>query len=176
MKFDPFSWDEVKTNEETTFGKGTLRLRLSAPAALYVQAQGVEALAGYGAAFDVEVSEDVIFRVEAPKGVRAFREVPQPTSFQPIGEVFTNIDRMVQESGAVAEVTRARRQLEIERREMLREIRIEAAKARKFYKDMTAEQIAKGEHLVPLNGHDKDPDPLDLEPEAEAKPKEEPKE
>lgn len=130
MKFDVFSWDEVKTNEKVQTGKGVLRLRLSAPAALYFEAEGVEALAGYGADFEVEVSDPVTFRVEGPKTIRAFMFRPLPTAVEAVGEVYTNIDRMPGESGMVAEVTRARRQLEMERRSMLKEIREEAAKAR----------------------------------------------
>lgn len=127
MKFDVFSWNEVPTNEATFFGKGHLRLRLSAPAPLFLEAQGVEALAGVSEVFDLDLEEEVSFRIQAPEGVRAFLHVPEPTSVEASGEVFTNIDRMPHESGMVAEVTRARRQLELERRAMLREIREEAA-------------------------------------------------
>lgn len=123
MRFDLFSWQEFRCNEEVPFGEGQLRLRLSAPAPVYFSAQGVEALAGFGAAFDIEVSEAVTVRVEAPEGVRAFRWVPPVTAVEPEGEVFTNIDRMPDESGSVAEVLRARRLFEFERRAALRDIR-----------------------------------------------------
>lgn len=125
MKFDPFCWNEVKTNEKVATGKGWLRLRLSAPAALYIEAEGYEALYGYCAAFDVETSEEVTFRIEALKGVRAFQYRPPLTVTAPVGETFTNIDRMPVESGAMEEVTRARRMLEMERRAFLRDIRAE---------------------------------------------------
>lgn len=139
MKFDPFSWDEVKTNVQVEVGKGRVRLQLSAPAPLYIEAEGVEALAGYGAAHDVEVSEAVNIRIDAPKGVRAFLfRAPRTTAVQPVGEVYTNIDRMTQESGTMLEITRARREFEIERRVMLREMKIANAQ-------MKAE-IAKARH------------------------------
>lgn len=138
QKFDVFVWDEAKTNEKIAHPKGQLRLRTSAPCALYIEAQGVEALAGYAADFDLEVSEAVTFRIEAPKGVRAFKYAPLATSFESQGEVFTNIDRMPHESGMLAEVTKARRMLEIERRSMLAEIRKEASIARASLRENAA--------------------------------------
>ncbi|WP_296222913.1 hypothetical protein [uncultured Sphingomonas sp.] len=130
MKYDPFSWDEVKPNEEVKFSQGRLRLQLSAPAALFITCQGVEGVASFGAFHDVEVSEEVTFRVEGAKGLRVFMRRSFGTSVEAEGEVYTNADRMPFESGVVAEVTRARRQLELERRAMLKEIRTEAAIAR----------------------------------------------
>lgn len=130
MKFDVFSWQEVKTNEALPVQKGTLQLRLSAACPVYVQAQGVEALAGTKTEFSLDFSEPVTVLVQAPKGVRAFINVPVQTFCEPDGEVYTNIDRLPHESGMLAEVTRARRQLELERRSMIRDIRAEAAKAR----------------------------------------------
>lgn len=126
MKFDPNCWQEVKANEQIQFGKGVLRLRASVPAPLYITTQGGhEALCAVATAFDVELSEEVSFRVEGAKGTRVFLFKPLPTFCQPKGEVFTNIDRMPDESGQMLEVRKALRQLEIERRATLREIRAE---------------------------------------------------
>lgn len=124
MKFDPFVWDEVKTNEEIQRPKGKLQLRTSAPVALYVTSEGYEALAGYGASFDLDLAEAFFFRIDAAKGTRAFIYAPAPSSFVAIGEVFTNPDRMPHESGSMAEVLRARRMLEMERRAMMKEMRV----------------------------------------------------
>lgn len=153
-KFDVFSWDEVKTNEKVKNAKGQLWLRFSAPSALYIEAEGVEALAGYATEFDLEISEAVTFRVEAPKGVRAFRFSPPATSVVAAGEVFTNIDRMVHESGMVAEVTKARRLLEMERRQMLADIRREAAVARASVKATRPKASADPEVVVPAEVSD----------------------
>lgn len=125
MKFDPFSWHEVKANEEIQVRKGWLRLRCSAAAPLYVSAEGHEVCAGVASAFDLDLSEAVSFRLDAPKGVRVFLHRPFDTSVEPEGEVFTNIDRMPSESGSMAEVTRAMRVFELQRRAALREIRAE---------------------------------------------------
>lgn len=134
MKFDVFSWDEVKPNVENQAEKGTLQLRASAQAALYVTAQGVETLAGFASEWSLEISEAVTYRLDAPKGVRLFKYRPfMDTSVSPEGETFTNIDRMPHESGMMAEVTRARRMFEIEKRQMINEIRREASIARKSF-------------------------------------------
>lgn len=157
MKFDVFSWDEVKTNAENQSAKGVLRLFVSAPAPLYITAQGVESLAGYGAEHTVEVSEEVTFRVEAPKGVRCFKHRAfAETAFEAEGETFTNIDRMPHESGLLADVTRARRMLEVEKRQMLADIRREASIARNSVK-------AKEPVAEPV-----DTSPAETQPEGEA--------
>lgn len=125
MKFDIFSWQEVQPNEENQARKGILRVRASAPVALYVQAEGYEVLAGVGLSHEVDLSEAVTWRAEAPEGTRVFWQPPAVTTYVCDGEVYTNIDRMPHESGQVAEVTRALRMFELQRREALREIRAE---------------------------------------------------
>lgn len=125
MKFDLFSWAEVKANEEIQTGKGILRVRASAPVALYVQAEGYEVLAGVGTSHEVDLSEAVTWRADAPEGTRIFWQPPALTSHRCEGEVFTNIERMPHESGQMQEVTRALRMFELERRQALREIRAE---------------------------------------------------
>lgn len=125
MLFNPINWFEVKPNETHEVSKGRLRLQCSEAVPLYIEAEGVEALAGVSTAFDVELSAQARWRVGNQKGVRVFVYVPERTSFVAIGEVFTNIDRMVDESGSVAEVTRALRQLELMRRSALAEIKAE---------------------------------------------------
>lgn len=147
MKFDPFAWQEVANYEEIHVGKGRVQLRCSAPCALFVEAQGYEALVGFGASFDVEVSEEMIFRAEGPKGLRVFHLAAKGTVLKAKGEVFTNIDRMPDESGNVLEVRRALRQLEIERRSALREIRAErdALRAERARPEQEAEPEAEPE-------------------------------
>lgn len=157
MKFDPYNWNEASPNEKVQSRKGILRVRTSAPAPLYISAEGVEALAGYGTAFDVETSEAVIWRVDAPKGVRVFYEAPPRTSVAASGEVYTNIDRMPDESGNLAEVLRARRLFEIEQRAMLRDLRQERAAL--IAEREAAQQPASAPALAPA-----------VEAEAEAAP------
>lgn len=123
MKFSPLSWNEVKPNEKIEAPKGWLRLRLSAPCSLYVEAQGYEALAGFGTSFDLELSEAVTFRASGPKDTRVFHYEADDTTFRPNSEVYTNIDRMPDESGNLLEVRQGMRQLELMRRAVLRDIR-----------------------------------------------------
>lgn len=159
MKFDPFSWDEVKPNVEVQVGKGPVRIMCAAPTALYISAQGVEALAGVGTSHDVEVSEPVTVKLDAPKGVRCFIfNPPLTTAVQPHGEVYTNVDRMVEESGTMAEITRARRQFELERRAMLREMRVEHARLQKAMKADTPREAASPPVVEQLyDGSDPEP-------------------
>lgn len=135
MRFDPLAWDEVSPNEEYIC-KGTLRVRSSREGALYVQVEGVEALYGLGTSFEVQAPAEMIWRLEAPAEARVFVQRMFGTSFECEGETFTNIDRMPHESESMAEVTRARRMLELERRSFLAEVRAENAA-------MTAQLAAK---------------------------------
>lgn len=153
MKFDVFSWDEVKPNVKIEVGKGPLRLQCSAQTALYVEAEGVEALAGLSAAHHIEVAEEVTIRLEtAAKGVRCFLFRPATTTaVEPHGEVYTNIDRMSDESGTMAEITKARRQFELERRAILREMKVEHAKLRAAMKAETPLQQTTEPVIEPID-------------------------
>lgn len=122
MKFDPFNWQEEQANAKIQVRKGRVRLHVSAAAPVYFEAEGVEALVGVGTAFDFTVSEPGFVTVAA-EGVRVFRQGEPVTAFEAEGEVFTNIDRQPMESGMLAEVLRAKRMFEIERRAFMRELR-----------------------------------------------------
>lgn len=171
MKFDPFNWHEVKANEKVQARKGWLRLRCSAAAPVFIEAEGHEVLLGVGTSFDVETSEAVNFRVEAPKGTRVFMYRPFGTSVESEGEVFTNIDRMPQESGAVAEVTKALRLFKVQQNALLRQVRaernaLEAVKAKA--EAASAPAPAAEPDPAPVPQPDPAPAPA-LEPVKEAK-------
>ena len=144
MKFDPMAWQEVSPNEEINV-KGRLQLRCSAPSPLYIESEGVEALAGVATEFQIADLPEVIARVDAAPGVRIFVHRGYSSSVRAEGEVFTNIDRMVHESGAMQEVTRARRLFEIERRAALAEMRAEhqafTASLRRGKDDPSSEEL-----------------------------------
>jgi len=123
MKFDVFNWLEVAANQTHNCPEGRLRLRFSQPCALYVEAEGYEALAGVATDFNLEVPQGVDYRIDGPPGVRCFVESIPGASHEPEGEVFTNQDRRPHESGAVLEVKRALREMQIEHQRMLREAR-----------------------------------------------------
>lgn len=130
MKFDPYTWKEEVAHEEIEVPKGRVQLRLSAVAPVYCCAQGYEILVGVASSFDFEISEPMTIRAEGPNGMRLFRHVPEAGVRKSVGEVFTNIDKLPGESFQMQEVRRALRQLELNRREALREIRAEAAALR----------------------------------------------
>lgn len=125
MSFDPRNWKEVVVNEGFKIPAGRLQLRLTAPAPLLITTQGNTAIAGYEASYDLKISEASTGLISAPSKVRAFLYAPDfDTSFEPVDdEVYTNIDRMPSETGVIAEVLRATRQLELKKREMLAEMR-----------------------------------------------------
>ena len=150
MKFDPLAWDEVSPNEENIC-KGTLRVRSSREGALYVQVEGVEALYGLGTSFDVQTPAEMIWRLDAPSDARVFVQRMFGTSFECEGEAFTNIDRMPHESESMAEVTRARRMLELERRSFLAEVRAENAA---IAAELAAKRQAAAEESEPVEPAD----------------------
>jgi len=134
MKFDPFAWDEALSGDV----QGRLVVNLSAPGALFVIVQGFESLVGYGAAFDVTIDQVFSWRVEAPKGVRGFVQVQPDASFRSVGEIFSNPDRLVQESGAMLEVRKALRLQQIEHRQLMVELRRESAKQKAAFRAAAA--------------------------------------
>lgn len=125
MRFNPYIWKEVRSDEKAKIGKGRVRVLASAQAALYAEAEGVEVLVGFGSSWEFDTSEGLTLRLEGPQGVRWFIEEKHGTSITVVEEVYTNIDRMPHESGTLREVTRALRAFEIERRAALREIKAE---------------------------------------------------
>lgn len=153
MKLDLFAWHEVKPSVEFASKPGRVWLKASAPVAVYITAQGYEVLAGTGIEVDVSISETVTVRVEPTiKGtVRVFWYAPHFPAHRGEGEVFTNPDRMVHESGSVAEVRRAMREMQLQQQAMLRDMRIERAKLRR------AKQAAEPEPPQPEPSVDGDP-------------------
>lgn len=131
MKFDLWKWSEVNAGEEIEAPEGRLRLRCSAPAAVYVTAQGHEVLAAVGQEVDLTFSEAVTYRVDGPQAVRVFQEAPVGSSYRSTGEVFTNIDRKPHESGTLLEVRAALRRDQIERRAYMREVELSTRRLRK---------------------------------------------
>lgn len=133
MRFDPFNWSEVKPNVEIKVDNGRLQLLCSVPSQVYVTAQGYEVLAGVGQEVNLQISEEVTFRIESDAPGRYFVYQPERIALEAEGEVFTNADRMIEESGTIAEIRRELRAFELERRETLREIRMERAQARQEF-------------------------------------------
>lgn len=168
MKFDPFIWQEVEADETYESKTGHVRIMCSAPANLYVEAQGVEVLAGFGQEIKIETREVIRFRIEAPKGTRCFVESPPDRSIKVIGEVFTNLDRMPMESGSVAEVTREMRRFKLEQAGMLREMRAERHKLNRERAHMEKARSSRPDPETPEAAQVQDGEKPDDEGEAAA--------
>lgn len=137
-KFNPFDWQEIHQDGQIrkTVG-GRVFLRASKPVALYAIAvdedgEVFETLAQLGETVDVILPEGVSWTYECEG--RVFLYSPSPFIQQPDELAFTNADRLPHESGNVLAVTAGLRQLEIAKRQMLREItaaRVELARERR---------------------------------------------
>lgn len=123
MKFDVFKWTEVAPGTAHTCAEGRLRVRASKACALYVECEGYEALAGVATDFNLEVPQGVSYRIDGPAGVRCFVEAIPDSGYEPEGEVYTNQDRRPHESGALLEVKRALREMQLQHQAQLREVR-----------------------------------------------------
>lgn len=128
VNFNPDVWLEVSNEEEFEVPAGRLQVRVSAPSALYLVASGAPVLAGVDTSFDLRLAEHSRGVVIGQSGIRIFVLTDPDASALTIhededAEVFTNIDRMPSETGVMAEVLRATRQLELKKREMLAEMR-----------------------------------------------------
>lgn len=132
-KFDPFNWSPVEIGKEFEAPKGSLRVMCSDPeAAVYVGAEGHEALAGVGTEVSIQTAQQLTFRVEARKGSKAFIERTVTMSLDgPPKEVFTNADRMPHESGSVMEVRAEMRKFLLAAKQERREMRNERMRDRR---------------------------------------------
>lgn len=123
MKFNPFEWSEFAPGRVVPCDSGAITVRLSEPGALYVIAGGVEALAGYGTSFDLEISGSFEWCVEASGACRVFRRDDAQIGFKPSGKILTNADRMVTQSGSYDEVQKALRLFKLEQMGVMNEMR-----------------------------------------------------
>lgn len=124
MKFDLFAWSEVAAPEKWhPCADGRLRLRFSEPGAVFCRCQGYEVLAGYGTDFDLTFAEILEYRCSLPKGGRVFGRFPGGTGAESTGEVYTNADRSLDQSGTYFEVRRALREQQIAQHVQLGEMR-----------------------------------------------------
>lgn len=121
MKFDLFSWQEIEPGTKYETAKGRIQIKASKEVALYASAEGVDVLVGVGTSISVEFVQKVDYWVEGPAKTRVFTHAPGKLFHRPVGEVYTNADRMPDESGAVAEVRKALRAFKLEQREIRRE-------------------------------------------------------
>ena len=162
MKNDIFNWSEVLTNTDLESGGGRLRLRLSAPAPVYVSVLGYEVLLGVESSFNVPFASSFTFRIDAPDGVRAFMETLPLDSFVPDEKpIFTNVDRTPNESGSVLAVRAEMRKAALEAKSYLADIQRARADLSKDQK-LIAARVPAPPVVVDL-------DPLSLDPTIDEK-------
>lgn len=137
MKFNPFRMQEVAVGREMV-GHSPLEVVLNQPGSLWVTAEGYEALVGYGTVWDLQIDGEFSFRVDAPKGARAFVNNPPVAAFEPEGVIFTNHERGLDESGMLYEVKRALRAQKLEHAQLMHTIRAETAKVKAAHEAATA--------------------------------------
>lgn len=123
MQFNPHDWQKAKSNAPFPFEGSRLQLRAEKPVALFITANGVEALVGHGVAFDVRCSGIEGFRCTGTKETEIFVFAPFRIGSEPTGEVLTNMDRQPMESGNMAAISIAMRRLELQTRQSERRIR-----------------------------------------------------
>jgi hypothetical protein len=162
MRFDPFVWQELEPAKKYQTAKGALHVKASKPVAVFVAAEGVEALVGTGTDVRATFAENVEYWIEGEDGVRAFVYSPGKHFFRPVGEVYTNADRMPDESGSVMEVRKAIRQLKLEQREMRRKVAESERRRSRVDKPEPAQETA--EDVDPPG----DPDDKDTKSDAKA--------
>lgn len=128
---DIFNWHEVKGNEGQ--GQGRLWLRASCHGALYIEAEGYEICAGFGAEFDLAVAQEFRYRFEpSAKGGKAFRYEVVPIIAESSGEIFSNADMQSLASGHTAEIRALLRKQEIINMQALQQSRAELAAAKRL--------------------------------------------
>ena len=161
MKINPLEWSELPHDQEIEAPSGVLRLRGSGPFSVLLTTHGVTSVQFVAGEATLRVPPETTFKVIPVKGVTVFLKDAPSRVYRMTGEKFTNIDRLPQESGTVAEVTKALRMAKLEQRAMIREIREERERS----KAEIAAARAKAEVLI-----EPEPEPkAEGEPEPEAK-------
>lgn len=134
IPFDPSFWQGMSLDSIYEVS-GDVRIRADRAVFLYATSQYIEGgntvwvPVGNSTLFDIQVPAGTIIKVVATSAspTLAFRYVEPVTTFaEPVDEeVYTNIDRMPDESGQVLEVRRAMREFQLLQQALLAEVRAE---------------------------------------------------
>lgn len=162
-KFNPQHWKVLK-NGQAFEHQGRLLLRSKAQIAVTVtDAFGCEALAGIGYEVKSDFASPSLVMVETLTGEEdIFYYSPTREPIPSTGEIFTNVDRKPMESGALLEVKKALRELELKKRGMVAEVREAARQAAREAASVTAPAAP-----VEVPEPEPEPAPVDDEPDAE---------
>lgn len=121
MKFNPFAWSEITSDEVTTIQSGLLHVMSTHEAEVWCVCQGVEVLVGVGKNVKAEIADALQVTVKAPKGHRTFIYELFKTAIQTRDGMFTNIDKRPVESETMIAVKTAIRQIQLEKLQLTRE-------------------------------------------------------
>jgi hypothetical protein len=161
MKYEPNKWKETQIDTYADAPQGVLQVVCSKPSALWVQTKsGKETLVGYGTEWKIKSADIAAFKVDGTQTTRCFYFDPDLTTFRSVGQILTNPDRRIDESGTLAEVKKALRLQELE------------------YRAKVKKQRGEFEKLLRANNQVKaDPDPTpEPDPVPEPEPENEPAE
>lgn len=158
-KVDPFAWVELLPGAWFAAFDGRALVRVSEPGALFVRASDddgevAECLVGRDTEFDVSVSYPFEFQVVAPEGARVFVLDEYSQGSASSGDILTNIERRVEQSGSLYEVKKALRLQQFQRRELMATMRENAVAMQRMRESLRAE-------FSPGEGIQKKPSPGD---------------
>lgn len=108
MKFDPLDWILIKSKEVQN-ANGKISLRGTEPLLLFVETEGVQALAGRGYQIEVTVPEGSRYHVETSGQTWAYQ--PPSKARLSSGVEMTNVDNRPVLSGSYLEILRSERML-----------------------------------------------------------------
>lgn len=156
MKFNPLEWSPID-GEKIEVPAGIVQLRAPFPFGILAEAEGVQAAYGFDSEHKISLAHPATLTFTRAEAGAIFIKDRTSRVYHPDGEVFTNVDRLPQESEHIAEVTKALRMLKIEELAMRRRVRDQ-----RMLDDLVRRQAEVGED---------DEDDDDQDPEPEPKPK-----
>lgn len=143
MRIDLENWCPLTDANATV--SGLLHIKLTYPDAIYLVQDGVETLVHYGAEFKCTFEGTAVVRVgDDIDSSDAWIYVPPGRTVECDPEVFTNADMQPQESGSLQFVKQGLRLIELQKKQMMADIRAELAKSKAAKKhDEKPEEVAE---------------------------------
>ena len=153
MNFDPREWTVIDCDGSECTVQSRVHVVSAYDTALYVQCDGVIALASVGRVHKLTVPAGAMISLKVvdpdSDDNQAYLHDAMQLAVQATGEIFTNLDRRPHESGHVMAVRQAARRAQIEMASEMREFRRERAR-------FMADQKALSERVPTSPGDRKD--------------------
>jgi len=129
MRFNLYAWSEISEGWHTCDER--VQILLSRPGAVFVTQEGVETLLGFGSEFDAKIDGKFAVRYEsADPSCRAYLYTPHARAIPASGDILTNLDRVPSHSPMMEAVLRAVRQMKLDQKQQMAELRAATAAAR----------------------------------------------